>query len=828
MRVARDIDEAAGDELIRAATTLHDLGYWVVVIYPRRFKGKDGKLKEGKEPFGKAWGAERRSLSELREQIRYFVRQGYLPGIGICLGPGRGPGGGWLADVEGDGPEAEASCAVLFGGEVVETRGWGSARGGHRLLLVDPARLAALMPLLSGCEGKGTLGAGVYHFDELPGLELRAGGTKDDGTPKQIQSVCPPTPGTDGKPREWNGVGAIAAAPEAFYATLGQIAEEMDRGKRVSAEPSSNGSVKLRIEDDDRAHQWLAKALENASGRVAMARVETRHDTLLHETRALAGYLHYGRGYTEDDLIRVMTEAGNRADRGNPSIADTVLDAIRNGKANPLRLKDELHDLTVESAGRVELSDDEEECPVEVRPWPEPPEEAAYHGLAGDFVRLIAPHSEADPVAILAQFLVCFGNVIGRKVYFQVESTQHHMNLYAALVGATSKARKGTSWDHVRSIMSRVDSVWEEDHIQFGLSSGEGLIFAVRDKIIKNEPVKKDGKVIEYQDVIVDQGVKDKRLQISETELGSTLKVLTREGNTLSGHLRNGWDHGNLRNMTKNSPLRATGAHISIVGHVTRDELTRNLTETEAANGFANRFLWLCVRRSRLLPFGGNLRADDLNRLYDRLSEAIAKAGDEFQLQFSDDARDLWAEVYGDLSEARPGLLGAILGRAEAQTRRLAGVYSLLDCEQFIFPEHLRAALAFWRFAERSARFIFGEAMGDPDADRLLAALRSAPGGLSRTQIRVDVFQKNKSSARIAQILGRLLERNLVRTEKIDTGGHRPTEMWYAINAINAVQPRVGRTNGVNGVNGVHETLQIDPAAAAAEDAAERAAIQSE
>ena len=52
--------------------------------------------------------------------------------------------------------------------------------------------------------------------------------------------------------------------------------------------------------------------------------------------------------------------------------------------------------------------------------WPAPPEDAAYHGLPGAIVTKIAPHTEADPVAILAQLLVCCGALIGRGAHFQV------------------------------------------------------------------------------------------------------------------------------------------------------------------------------------------------------------------------------------------------------------------------------------------------------------------------------------------------------------------------------------------------------------------------
>src|SRR5262249_29165099 len=64
-----------------------------------------------------------------------------------------------------------------------------------------------------------------------------------------------------------------------------------------------------------------------------------------------------------------------------------------------------------------------------VVPWPEPPAVEAFHGLAGDIVRAIAPYTEADPVALLLQGLTAFGNMIGRTAYFRVEGDLHHSNL---------------------------------------------------------------------------------------------------------------------------------------------------------------------------------------------------------------------------------------------------------------------------------------------------------------------------------------------------------------------------------------------------------------
>ncbi len=194
-------------------------------------------------------------------------------------------------------------------------------------------------------------------------------------------------------------------------------------------------------------------------------------------------------------------------------------------------------------------------------PWPDPIDRAGYYGLAGEIVRLIEPHSEADPVALLAQFHVAFGNVIGRTAHFIAEADTHFCNLFISLVGTTSKGRKGTSWGQVRRVLNTVDPKWCEERIMGGLSSGEGLIWAVRNPIYKTEPVREKGRVVGSVEVLADAGVADKRLMVLESEFGSVLKVIGRERNTLSAIIRQAWDTGTIRTLTKNAPAHATGAY---------------------------------------------------------------------------------------------------------------------------------------------------------------------------------------------------------------------------------------------------------------------------
>ena len=428
---------------------------------------------------------------------------------------------------------------------------------------------------------------------------------------------------------------------------------------------------------------------------------------------------------------------------------------------------------------RAEVVDRE----VEAEPWPEQIDQAAFHGLAGEIVRTIDPHTEADPVAILGQTLVAFGNLIGRTSCFRAEADCHFGNLFLVLVGSTSKGRKGSSWGQVARVMGQVDEEWAEARVKNGLSSGEGVIWAVRDEIVRQEPIReggrKGGPVVGYEEVIADAGVDDKRLLVVETEFASVLKAAARERNTLSPVIRAAWDTGTLRTLTKNSPAVATDAHISIIGHITSDELRRLVTETDLANGLANRILWLCVRRSKCLPDGGALNDADLAPLITRLKYAAAQARSFSTICRDDQARRVWHEVYPALSEGRPGLLGAATSRAEAQTMRLAMLYALLDESPVIRVEHLMAALALWDYADRSARHVWGSSFGNSVADAIIRALReAAPKGLSRTDLR-SLFSGHRGADDITDALTTLVKSGMARCEREETPG-RPKEVWYA------------------------------------------------
>ena len=114
---------------------------------------------------------------------------------------------------------------------------------------------------------------------------------------------------------------------------------------------------------------------------------------------------------------------------------------------------------------------------------------------------------------------------------------------------------------------------------------------------------------------------------------------------------------------------------------------------------------------------------------------------------------------------------------------RLACIYALLDCSGLVRVEHLKAALAVWRYSFDSARHIFGAATGNSLADQTLGALKGSPDGLTKTALR-DHFQRNRSAEELDRALHFLEKHGLVRRNEEQTAGRVATR-WFATNPEN-------------------------------------------
>ncbi len=395
---------------------------------------------------------------------------------------------------------------------------------------------------------------------------------------------------------------------------------------------------------------------------------------------------------------------------------------------------------------------------------------AAWHGVMGEAIREIAPTTEGDPVAILAQILALFGALVGDGPHVRVGGVEHPPRVWPLIIGKTSAGRKGTGLAAARSFVgewSTYSHTYLRHRVASGLASGEGLLAslgAARDKSKEDDaqPIAPDGK-----------------LTVVEPEFTRVLAASKREGSTLGPILRELWDSGRAGIMTRGAPLSVSDAHLTVIAHATPRELMLRLSESDLTGGTANRFLMIASERPHLLAH--EMIHADVAKLGRELGDAIelARLGVR-EVRRDKAANELWREVYAALAEDEPdGPLGAVLARGPAYCMRLALLYALADRSTAICPEHLLAGLALWHYSAQTARMIFADSRRLSEHQRLAEFIAGAGGGRTAGEI-VDFFGRNKSADEI-RVLLEPLERcgDIAREAERNDGPGRPVTRFF-------------------------------------------------
>jgi hypothetical protein len=423
---------------------------------------------------------------------------------------------------------------------------------------------------------------------------------------------------------------------------------------------------------------------------------------------------------------------------------------------------------------RATSSGDDE--PVSVVPFPTLHRDAFY-GLPGKIVAAVLPYTEAHPAALLAQYLAEFGAHIGPGAHLRIANERHPALLHVLILGRSSDGAKGTSAAVARALFNAAEQAARAGGARHetlrrvsGLSSGEGLLDLVRDS---------NGK--DPDDKTFDEGERDKRVLVVEQEYVAVLSVMDRNGNTLSKHLRDAWDFKTLQTVTRANPLKATNAHIVVIGQATPGEFKLKLKEGLLLGGTVNRNLLIASRRSSDQPHGGNIPVELLAEYGPAIAETIGAATRDEELLFTDDALSLWEDAYPQLVRARPdGPVAQSLSRARPQVKRIALAYALADGGDEIGAPHLQAALALWQYVEDTAEWLFGAHVDTGETEGLLRFIAEAgTTGRTRTEISVGFFQRHKKSAEITAVLGELMKDGRVRQETDSSGPGRPTARYY-------------------------------------------------
>lgn len=515
--------------------------------------------------------------------------------------------------------------------------------------------------------------------------------------------VAPPTEHHSGQQYQWH-ISPDEIDPQPLPGAIKKLLKEPSNGDQ-----NQNTSVEKTIEEG------------------------VRNKTLT----SIAGTMR-NRGLTLEEMLPSLQKVNER--RCSPSM-------------NPGEVRQLAESVSSYEPGDFSISDLQDHF-GEDNDWPDPIGDEGYHGVAGDIVKAMQPHTESDPAAIMFSLLSGFGNLVGPNCYSMVEGDKHPLRIWPVLVGKTSKARKGVSWNLTKNLLAEIDPSWHERE-KNGLRTGAGFVHHVRDP---------DGD---------DSGVEDKRLTVVEGEFSSVLRSMSMDGNTLSPLIRKAWDLGPeevLQKMTKSSPDKSTGAHVSLIGHITERELKKYLTSTEAGNGFGNRFLWVCVKRSKELPFGGDLDQVDFSPMIDEVQRALNYSKGVTSIDWGEDAKPLWEQEYSRLSEGNPGIIGAVTSRSEAYVLRIASIFAILDCSATIHEPHLKAALELWRYCRESAFHVFGKKTGNQLADRIRKIVFKNRDGVSRSELS-DKLGRNKKKKEIDEALGILKGLDHVYEKQVETKG---------------------------------------------------------
>ena len=439
--------------------------------------------------------------------------------------------------------------------------------------------------------------------------------------------------------------------------------------------------------------------------------------------------------------------------------------------------------------------------PLAPPPQPDPDDrpildEAALVGLPGKVVNTILPYTEADAAGLLFSFLTMFGNQCGNGPYIEHGADspdeygtggRHPARLFTVLTGLSGDhklaGRKGTAIGDIERLMRLAEPEWRIDS---GLQSPEALIV----RLLGDE----------------DDIDHDSRLMVIEGEFSYILRTNSLRA-TFPDTLRNAFDGKPLkRNLaSRKKSVTVDDHHLPILGGITPRAARKLLTIDDLEDGFANRFIYPWVQKTKDVDRG--IPKKTLHALVPKVREAVESAaglalgGDVIDaLLFRYHGRELpdnpvvrdstfrqrWSgqgekSLRGDDGEfyatCPVGLAGQVVQRRPTQVTRMALTYALANQRQPTLAD-LEAAWACQRYLDASAEKIWGAGTGSEDADKALKALRDGRKR-SRSDIKEGVFSNNRNAVELDAIMADVLATGRVKTWEEGTGNKRTTYYQY-------------------------------------------------
>ncbi len=369
----------------------------------------------------------------------------------------------------------------------------------------------------------------------------------------------------------------------------------------------------------------------------------------------------------------------------------------------------------------------------------------AFQGPLGEWALQASEQYEGTPEPLLLTTLVMFGAATGRGAFTSIGADLHRSNEFLCVLGGTGTG-KGQSFSMARRLFEEIDLDWTKRGLHSGLSSGEGLIQLVSDP----EPGGPQDRL--------------KNVLVFESEASRPLRVMKREGSTLSPILRDAWDGREKLEVLTLKAVKSTSPLIAVLLHSTPEELLDTLPPLSLVNGFLNRFILALSSPIRELPFGGEAHKILPRRLVEILKANLASARRKNEIGISVDARAVWERHYSKIIAPEEGAIGEYKARGRAHIRRLSMLFCLAEGLDEVQASHLQAAIHAWNYSLEVARRLLDRlAPGKPNPKQTIRlSLESGPKTKSDLH---GVFGRNKSGTEIADLLEQMMRSGEVELE---------------------------------------------------------------
>ena len=393
----------------------------------------------------------------------------------------------------------------------------------------------------------------------------------------------------------------------------------------------------------------------------------------------------------------------------------------------------------------------------------------AYYGSIGEFTALVAPYVPYGPEGILVQLLVSVGSLLGEVPFLEEGPKRIHPNLFGLVVG-TSGGGKGASLGWNEWAMQRLDGDFWRDRRVTSMGSGEGLLKVICDPVY--------GLDSKGEEVLKDKGSADKRVLYVEEEAGSIF-LRTAQQPVMEKFITTAFDSGTLMSVVKETTMKCETPHVSIIGHITPDELVDKVTRSHVTNGFLNRWL-VCVIKSNAID-DSLTPPDQISGLGDvitRLRDNLKRFTDGPQrFRITGDADKIRRETVTWVREnIEPGAMEHMSVRFQTLTLKAAMVYAAADGTNVIDADHIRAARAVVAYSQRSIRAFYGGVFFD-DRDEFMTLWRDTGyADVSLTDI-TNMFSRNMNATKRDGMLKRLIRDGLIEINNVPSGKGRPSRV---------------------------------------------------